>query len=188
MLSPMRRSICGESPASPPPPRSGSAARGRGAGEAQQREAQPQSACVYDSARMTKQIVDPARLTHFDAEGSAHMVDVGAKPATHRVAVASGRIVMQPATLRLIAAGAREEGRRARRRAHRRGPGGQARRRADPARAPDRPHARRRRLRARTRSVLGRASRRASNAAGRPASRWRRSPRPRWGCSRSTTW
>ena len=33
------------------------------------------------------------------------MVDVGAKPSTHRVAVASGRIAMQPATLRLIASG-----------------------------------------------------------------------------------
>jgi cyclic pyranopterin phosphate synthase len=38
-------------------------------------------------------------LTHFDAAGQAHMVDVGAKPATHRVAVASGRITMQAATL-----------------------------------------------------------------------------------------
>jgi cyclic pyranopterin phosphate synthase len=41
-------------------------------------------------------------LTHFDAQGQAHMVDVGAKPATHRVAVAGGRIEMQPATLALI--------------------------------------------------------------------------------------
>ncbi|HET9351219.1 MAG TPA: cyclic pyranopterin monophosphate synthase MoaC [Burkholderiales bacterium] len=46
----------------------------------------------------------PKSLTHFDAEGSAHMVDVGSKPATHRVAVASGRIRMRPATLRLVAA------------------------------------------------------------------------------------
>jgi len=49
-------------------------------------------------------------LTHFDAKGSAHMVDVGAKAATHRVAIASGRIVMKPATLRLIAAGAAKKG------------------------------------------------------------------------------
>jgi cyclic pyranopterin monophosphate synthase len=49
-------------------------------------------------------------LTHFDAKGSAHMVDVGAKPSTHRVAVASGRIAMQPATLRLIAAGRAKKG------------------------------------------------------------------------------
>ena len=49
-------------------------------------------------------------LTHFDAKGSAHMVDVGAKPATARVAVASGRIVMRPQTLRLIAAGRAKKG------------------------------------------------------------------------------
>jgi cyclic pyranopterin phosphate synthase len=49
-------------------------------------------------------------LTHFDAKGSAHMVDVGAKPATHRVAMASGRIAMQPSTLRLIAAGRAKKG------------------------------------------------------------------------------
>ncbi|HCL86825.1 MAG TPA: cyclic pyranopterin monophosphate synthase MoaC, partial [Comamonadaceae bacterium] len=40
-------------------------------------------------------------LTHFDAQGQAHMVDVGAKAATRRVAIATGRIQMQPATLAL---------------------------------------------------------------------------------------
>ncbi|HEV3009652.1 MAG TPA: cyclic pyranopterin monophosphate synthase MoaC [Burkholderiales bacterium] len=50
------------------------------------------------------------RLTHFDARGSAHMVDVGAKLTTHRVAVASGRIAMQPATFRLVAAGRAKKG------------------------------------------------------------------------------
>jgi len=49
-------------------------------------------------------------LTHFDAKGSAHMVDVGEKPATHRVAVASGRIAMQPRTFALIAAGKAKKG------------------------------------------------------------------------------
>lgn len=49
-------------------------------------------------------------LTHFDAHGQAHMVDVGAKPATHRVAVASGRIEMQPETLALIASGTAKKG------------------------------------------------------------------------------
>ena len=49
-------------------------------------------------------------MTHFDRKGSAHMVDVGEKPATHRVAVASGRIRMRPATLRLIAAGRAKKG------------------------------------------------------------------------------
>ena len=41
-------------------------------------------------------------LTHFDAQGQAHMVDVAAKAATHRVAVAGGRIRMQPQTLEAI--------------------------------------------------------------------------------------
>jgi cyclic pyranopterin phosphate synthase len=58
----------------------------------------------------TPQRLTPQSLTHFDAKGSAHMVDVGAKAATHRVAIASGRIVMKPATLRLIAAGAAKKG------------------------------------------------------------------------------
>ncbi|RMA59565.1 cyclic pyranopterin monophosphate synthase subunit MoaC [Acidovorax sp. 100] len=49
-------------------------------------------------------------LTHFDAQGQAHMVDVSAKAATHRVAVASGRIEMQPATLSLIEAGTSKKG------------------------------------------------------------------------------
>ncbi len=49
-------------------------------------------------------------LTHFDAQGQAHMVDVGAKPATHRVALAQGRITMQPPTLALITAGNAKKG------------------------------------------------------------------------------
>ncbi len=49
-------------------------------------------------------------LTHFDSQGQAHMVDVGAKPGTHRVAVAAGRIEMQPATLALIQAGNAKKG------------------------------------------------------------------------------
>jgi cyclic pyranopterin phosphate synthase len=49
-------------------------------------------------------------LTHFDAQGQAHMVDVGAKDVTRRVAVAQGRIAMQPATLALIAAGNAKKG------------------------------------------------------------------------------
>ena len=44
-------------------------------------------------------------LTHFDKQGQAHMVDVAAKPATHRVAVARGRIEMLPATLAIIQGG-----------------------------------------------------------------------------------
>jgi cyclic pyranopterin phosphate synthase len=50
------------------------------------------------------------RLTHFDRGGRAHMVDVGAKARTHRVAVASGRIAMRAPTLRLLAAGRAAKG------------------------------------------------------------------------------
>jgi len=49
-------------------------------------------------------------LTHFDADGQAHMVDVGAKPATRRVAIASGRITMQADTLALIQSGTARKG------------------------------------------------------------------------------
>ncbi|MFT4241095.1 MAG: cyclic pyranopterin monophosphate synthase MoaC [Acidovorax sp.] len=49
-------------------------------------------------------------LTHFDAQGQAHMVDVGAKPATHRTAVATGRITLQPATLAIIESGTAKKG------------------------------------------------------------------------------
>lgn len=49
-------------------------------------------------------------LTHFDAGGSAHMVDVGDKAITHRVAVASGRIRMQPATFALVRDGGAKKG------------------------------------------------------------------------------
>ena len=49
-------------------------------------------------------------LTHFDGQGQAHMVDVAAKAATHRIAVAQGLITMQPATLALILAGNAKKG------------------------------------------------------------------------------
>ncbi len=49
-------------------------------------------------------------LTHFDAQGQAHMVDVGAKASTHRTAVATGRIRMQAATLALIQSGTAKKG------------------------------------------------------------------------------
>jgi cyclic pyranopterin phosphate synthase len=50
------------------------------------------------------------KLTHFNAGGEAHMVDVGAKDATRRIARAGGRIRMRPATLRTIAAGRASKG------------------------------------------------------------------------------
>ena len=49
-------------------------------------------------------------LTHFDAQGQAHMVDVSAKRETHRIARASGVIRMQPATLALIETGQAKKG------------------------------------------------------------------------------
>jgi cyclic pyranopterin phosphate synthase len=49
-------------------------------------------------------------LTHFDTQGQAHMVDVGAKPASHRVAVAEGLIRLEAATLGLIEAGSAKKG------------------------------------------------------------------------------
>ncbi|MFT3718324.1 cyclic pyranopterin monophosphate synthase MoaC [Pseudorhodoferax sp.] len=49
-------------------------------------------------------------LTHFDTDGQAHMVDVAGKPATRRVAVATGRIEMQPATLDLVRSGTAKKG------------------------------------------------------------------------------
>ena len=49
-------------------------------------------------------------LTHFDAHGQAHMVDVGAKDVTHRVARAEGWIRMLPATFALIAQGGAKKG------------------------------------------------------------------------------
>ena len=51
-----------------------------------------------------------AKLTHFDDGGQAHMVDVAAKAATHRAAVAQGRIVMDRDTLALILAGNAKKG------------------------------------------------------------------------------
>lgn len=49
-------------------------------------------------------------LSHFDAEGKAHMVDVSDKAPTTRVAVAEGAIVMTPETLALVLAGSAEKG------------------------------------------------------------------------------
>jgi len=51
-----------------------------------------------------------AKLTHFDARGQAHMVDVAAKGETARIARAAGRIRMRPATLRQIARGRAKKG------------------------------------------------------------------------------
>ena len=49
-------------------------------------------------------------FTHFDSAGQAHMVDVAAKQDTHRVAIATGRIVMRPETLKKIREGSASKG------------------------------------------------------------------------------
>jgi cyclic pyranopterin monophosphate synthase len=49
-------------------------------------------------------------LTHFNAQGQAHMVDVGDKTPSKRVAIATGRITMLPATLALITQGSAKKG------------------------------------------------------------------------------
>ena len=51
-----------------------------------------------------------SKLTHFNPQGDAHMVDVADKAITHRRAVASGQISMQPATLALIEQGGHKKG------------------------------------------------------------------------------
>lgn len=49
-------------------------------------------------------------LSHFDAAGQAHMVDVSAKAVTERVAVAEGRVVMAPETLAYVLEGTAKKG------------------------------------------------------------------------------
>lgn len=56
------------------------------------------------------QVAFSGGLTHFDAAGQAHMVDVGQKNETRRMAVASGEISMLPATLTLIRSGTARKG------------------------------------------------------------------------------
>ncbi len=124
---------------------------------------------------------NPGKLTHLDESGAARMVDVADKPVTHRIAVAGAFVEMAPATLELIVSGkapkgdvlatARIAGIMA------------AKRTADLipmchplpiTHAVDRP-----RRRARRRGPAS-ASPPPSRPTARPASRWKRSPRPPW--------
>jgi cyclic pyranopterin phosphate synthase len=59
---------------------------------------------------MTDSTDSASPLTHFDATGQAHMVDVGAKSETHRIAVAAGTIRMKPETLALVTSGTAKKG------------------------------------------------------------------------------
>lgn len=51
-----------------------------------------------------------SKLTHLDDQGNVSMVDVGGKPDSERVAIAGGRVVMKPGTLRLIRDGDLKKG------------------------------------------------------------------------------
>jgi cyclic pyranopterin phosphate synthase len=51
-----------------------------------------------------------SQLTHFNQAGEAHMVDVGNKVSSDRIAIAEGKITMQPETLNLIMAGGHKKG------------------------------------------------------------------------------
>jgi cyclic pyranopterin phosphate synthase len=55
-------------------------------------------------------VKDRPALTHIDSSGEARMVDVSEKPATERIAVAEGRVVMSKATLELILSGNAKKG------------------------------------------------------------------------------
>ena len=50
------------------------------------------------------------KLTHFDDSGQAHMVNVGDKPNTHRIAIAIGQITMLPETFKMVEAGTHKKG------------------------------------------------------------------------------
>src|SRR5210317_2014818 len=51
-----------------------------------------------------------AEFTQFDSDGNAHMVDVGSKADTKRIAIVKGHITMQPETLAMITAGTAKKG------------------------------------------------------------------------------
>jgi cyclic pyranopterin phosphate synthase len=73
------------------------------------------SAAIYSATTIMTSPKDNSNLpndglTHFDATGQAHMVDVGAKDETHRVAIASGVIKMKPETLAIIQSGTAKKG------------------------------------------------------------------------------
>ena len=50
------------------------------------------------------------KLSHFDSSGQAHMVNVGDKPSTHRIAIATGKITMLPETFKMVEAGSHKKG------------------------------------------------------------------------------
>ena len=70
----------------------------------------PLSSILRPTMSTDQQPEDTPALTHFDAAGQAHMVDVGAKADTHRIAIASGVIRMKPETMAQILSGTAKKG------------------------------------------------------------------------------
>lgn len=62
----------------------------------------------FAASTVTKYLM--SSLTHFDAQGQAHMVDVAGKAHTQRIGIAGGRIEMLPATLAIIQSGSAKKG------------------------------------------------------------------------------
>lgn len=60
--------------------------------------------------KQDNQLAENAILTHFDAAGQAHMVDIGDKQETRRVAIAEGAIRMRPETLAIVESGSAKKG------------------------------------------------------------------------------
>src|SRR5680860_521481 len=70
----------------------------------------PNNRSTLQSQLMNRPPDTATELSHFHSTGQAHMVDVGAKNETHRVAIAAGTIRMQPATLDIIQSGSAKKG------------------------------------------------------------------------------
>ncbi len=121
-------------------------------------------------------------LTHFDAAGDAHMVDVGGKQETKRIAIARGSIRMLPETFALIRDGNAKKGDVigvARIAAIQ---GAKAHGRSDSAVSSARADTREGGLRTRRRDARRALHRAGGNARAEPGSRWKRSPPCRSGC------
>ncbi len=67
-------------------------------------------ACEMSTTKVAAIRESPPLPTHFDSEGKVHMVDVSAKAATERLAIAKGTVVMKPATLEMIKKGEMAKG------------------------------------------------------------------------------
>ena len=65
----------------------------------------PEGGGSSDGGAPTEEPAEESHLTHLDARGRAHMVDVGEKPVTHRTAVARGEVHMRSETLSQIVSG-----------------------------------------------------------------------------------